>query len=218
MGCGQPVAGLTNDKAAIQRIFGLLQPTSRGGTMVHLGLQAGWMTLSPRWRGLRRSNAWGTTTHAGLPLDYRPTADGMAKVIVLVTQGDTDWFDHSRPPSFDYTAFGRVTEGRLGTASGNATPPRLNDRFASLCETIKAQRITVYTVMLGKNRGGQNLYRQCATSSPTHSTPPARPNWPPASRRSAANWPTCGWSSDGGCNLPVFALGFADERHPVPAA
>ena len=165
VGCGQPIAGLANDKAAILRIIGLLQPTSRGGTMGHLGLQAGWMTLSPRWRGLWGSNAWGTTTPAGLPLDYRPSADGMAKVIVLMTQGDTEWFDHSRPPDFDYTAFGRVWESRLGTASGNATPPRLNDRFAGLCTSIKARGITIYTIMLGKNRGGQNLYRQCATSS-----------------------------------------------------
>ena len=165
VGCGQPIAGLANDKAAIQRIIGLLQPTSRGGTMGNLGLQAGWMTLSPRWRGLWGSNAWGTTTPAGLPLDYRPSADGMAKVIVLMTQGDTEWFDHSRPPSFDYTAFGRVSEGRLGTASGNATPTRLNDRFDSLCTAIKARGITIYTIMLGKNRGGQNLYRQCATST-----------------------------------------------------
>ncbi|WP_017667756.1 pilus assembly protein TadG-related protein [Sandarakinorhabdus sp. AAP62] len=165
VGCGQPIAGLSNDKTALLRIVSLLQATSRGGTMGHLGLQAGWMTISPRWRGLWGSNVWGTTTPAGLPLDYRPPGEGMAKVIVLMTSGETNWFDHSRPPSFDYTAFGRVAEDRLGTRSGNATPPRLNDRFASLCEAIKARGITIYTIMLGRNRGGQNLYRQCATSS-----------------------------------------------------
>ncbi|WP_310476678.1 pilus assembly protein TadG-related protein [Sandarakinorhabdus sp.] len=164
VGCGQPVSGLTNDRTALLRIIGLLQPSSRGGTMGNLGLQAGWMTISPRWRGLWGSSHWGTVTPAGLPLNYPGPRDFMTKVIVLMTDGDNTWFDYGRPPSFDYTGYGRLTEGRLGTTTGSTATTRINERMTALCTNIKAQGIVIYTITLGTAGATQALYRNCATS------------------------------------------------------
>jgi Flp pilus assembly protein TadG len=167
VGCGQPVSGLTNDRAALLRIISLLQPSSRGGTMGNIGLQAGWMTISPRWRGLWGTSAWGTATPAGLPLDYPGPRSSMTKVIVMMTDGDNSWFDYNRPPSFDYTGYGRLSEGRLGTTSGGDATAQINQRMMALCTNIKAQGIVLYTITLGTAGATQSLYRNCATS-PAH--------------------------------------------------
>jgi Flp pilus assembly protein TadG len=164
VGCSQPIAGLTNDKAALLSIIGALQPTSRGGTMGNMGLQAGWMTLSPRWRGQWGTSPWGTTTPPGMPLNYPGPRDFMTKVIVMMTDGDNTWFDYGRPPSFDYTGYGRLTEGRLGTTSGGTATTRINDRMLALCSNIKAQGIRIYTITLGTSTATRSLYQQCATN------------------------------------------------------
>lgn len=167
VGCGQPVAGLTNDRRALERIIGGLQATHRGGTMGNVGLQMGWMTLSPRWRGLWGASPWGTVTPPGLPLDYPGPRGFMQKVIVMMTDGDNNWFDYGRPPAFDYTAYGRLPEGRLGTTSGSTATTRINDRMLVLCDRIKAQGIRIYTITLGTSGGTRALYQACA-SGPGH--------------------------------------------------
>lgn len=164
VGCGQPVAGLTNDRRALIGIISQLQPSNRGGTMGNLGLQAGWMTISPRWRGLWGTSPWGTTTPPGMPLNYPGPRDFMVKVIVMMTDGDNLWFDYFRPPAFDYTAYGRLPEGRLGTTNGAHATTRINDRMTVLCNNIKAQGIILYTITLGTAGSTQALYRNCATS------------------------------------------------------
>ncbi len=85
----------------------------------------------------------------------------------MMTDGDNLWFDYGRPPSFDYTGYGRLTEGRLGTTSGGTATTRINDRMTNLCNNIKAQGIVLYTITLGTAGATQTLYRNCATS-PAH--------------------------------------------------
>ena len=58
-------------------------PVYRGGTIINLGLQAGWWTLSPNWQGL-----WGDPN---MPLAYNTPY--MKKVIVLMTDGNNEWYD-----------------------------------------------------------------------------------------------------------------------------
>jgi Flp pilus assembly protein TadG len=52
----------TASKAAVLAVTNKMVPVYRGGTIISLGLQAGWWTLSPNWRGL-----WGDPN---LPLAY----------------------------------------------------------------------------------------------------------------------------------------------------
>jgi Flp pilus assembly protein TadG len=167
VGCGQPIAGLTNDRRAIEDIIRALRPSYRGGTMGNLGLQAGWMTLSPRWRGLWGTSPWGTVTPDGLPLDHPGPRGFMRKVIVMMTDGDNQWYDYARPPAFDYTAYGRLPEGRLGTTSGSQANSRINQRMAAMCEAIKAEGIRIYTITIGTSGATRQLYRDCS-SGPGH--------------------------------------------------
>jgi Flp pilus assembly protein TadG len=122
VGCPQtPVLPLTASKTTVLNTIQSLRSTFRGGTMANLGLQAGWFTLSPRWR-----QAWGLgpppAGHAtALPLDYR--TQFMRKVIVLMTDGANNWHD------FNYGYPGLCTDTRtpsvqsFPTVAASVPPP-----------------------------------------------------------------------------------------------
>lgn len=172
VGCPQPIAGLTNDRDKLLEIVGSLQAFNRGGTMANIGLQAGWWTLSPRWRNLWGTSLWGTSTPAGLPLDYPDEDSLMTKVIVMMTDGNNEWYNHNinhsghadGQPSADYTAYGRLSEGRLGTTSSSGATTAINSRMLTMCTRIKDAGIIVYTITLGGvSAATRDLYLQCAS-------------------------------------------------------
>ncbi|MFZ4406654.1 MAG: hypothetical protein ACOYOH_04900 [Paracraurococcus sp.] len=91
LGCPQaPILPLTASKTSVLNRIMALRSTFRGGTMHNVGLQAGWYTLSPNWRGLWSSGA-PDTSPATLPLNYRTPY--MQKVVVLMTDGVAEWYD-----------------------------------------------------------------------------------------------------------------------------
>jgi hypothetical protein len=68
-------------------------------------------------------------------------------------------------PGGDYSAYGRLSEGRLGTTNKGTANNILDARMLDMCETIKAQDIIMYTITFGgtPNTGTQQLFRDCAT-------------------------------------------------------
>lgn len=164
-----PVLPLTASKSTIRDTISKLKPTFRGGTLTNVGLQAGWFTLSPRWRGL-----WGDKD---LPLPM-PTPN-MRKVLVMMTDGENQWFDWDggapglAPKPYDgpqvdadYTAYGRLSEKRLGDTitNNNLAKQEINSRVAKLCEKIKENGITIYTITFGVgDTSAQQLWRNCAS-------------------------------------------------------
>ncbi len=168
LGCGPAITSLIDTKTTILAKIDEMLPWHRGGTMANLGLAWGWRVMSPAWRGL-----WGGSTPATLPLDYdTPKID---KVVVLLTDGANQWYDwpgglpgspdSSTFPDADYTAYGRLSEGRLGTTNKSAAKTEINSRMAGLCTSMKAQNITIYTVVFQVNDSAtQDLYRNCAST------------------------------------------------------
>jgi Flp pilus assembly protein TadG len=179
LGCSAtPILPLTASRTVILNTIAGLQATYRGGTMSNLGLQAGWFTLSPNWRGL-----WGDPT---LPLDYNTR--NMRKVVVIMTDGTNQWYDWpggapgQAPSSFvgqvadaDYTAYGRLAQNWLGitiphtsnvqndisTAIANAKT-EIDSRMSQLCTSMKAVGIQIYTITF--TTGAQSLWQNCASS------------------------------------------------------
>jgi hypothetical protein len=150
-------------------------PVYRGGTIISLGLQSGWWTLSPNWRGL-----WGDPN---MPLAYNTPY--MKKVIVLMTDGNKEWYDWpdgvpgQRPPTAppsgvpawtadgdaDFTAYGRLKTNTRGVASGTITTT-LNTWMSQMCTTIKQNGIIIYTILFNNNTAAtQTLFRNCASSA-----------------------------------------------------
>jgi Flp pilus assembly protein TadG len=177
LGCGRAITPLVASRTTLLTEIANLRATHRGGTMANLGLQMGWATLSPRWQGL-----WGTPN---LPLAY--DTPFMDKVLVLMTDGNNEWYDWpegapgacrttgSSPPcrsgytsdgDADMTAYGRLRENRLGIAGINNARAltEINARMSRLCTRIKATGTIVYAITFNvTNTATRDLYRTCAT-------------------------------------------------------
>jgi hypothetical protein len=108
LGCPRAVLPLTRDKTPILEQIAALRHTHRGGTMANLGLQLGWGTLSPRWRDDWNLNEFRDGQR--LPLDYNTR--NMRKAIVLMTDGNNEWYDWPE---------GAPGECRWNSANGNPT-------------------------------------------------------------------------------------------------
>ena len=201
LGCGPAITPLVASKTRILDAIDEMAPWHRGGTMANLGLAWGWRVISPRWRGL-----WDGDLPDELPLDYE--AQNMEKVIILLTDGNNEWYDwpgpdNATPPSTasgncgegstvvplgglpgnnnarnttcqalrtaypggDYNAYGRLSEGRLGTTSTSAANGILDDRMLDMCQTMKGEGIIIYTMTFGPSpdSGTRALYESCAT-------------------------------------------------------
>jgi Flp pilus assembly protein TadG len=205
LGCGPAITPLVASKTTILAAIDEMAPWHRGGTMANLGLAWGWRVLSPRWRGL-----WDGDLPDELPLDYE--VQNMEKVIILLTDGNNEWYDWPGPdnatvastastncgegssvvplgglpgdnnaqgtsststcgtlrttyPGGDYNAYGRLSEGRLGTTSTSVAKTILNNRMLDMCQTMKAQGIIIYTMTFGGSPSSatKTMYENCAT-------------------------------------------------------
>ena len=161
LGCPPAIMPLTNDRQALLSKIASLKPVNRGGTMANQGLQAGWFTLSPQWRGL-----WGGSTPSNLPLNYG-TQD-MNKAVVLLTDGNNEWYSYK--PQGDYTSYQRIGDGLLGTTNLNQATTAINNRMLALCTNMKAAGITLFTITVGGSTSDatRKLYQQCASPGPNH--------------------------------------------------
>ena len=96
----------------------------------------------------------------------------MDKVAIMLTDGVNQWYDWPtglpNNPDADYTAYGRVSEGRLGTTNGGAATTEINARMSAVCNAMKSQGIIIFAITFRlSNSATQDLYRNCATS-PAH--------------------------------------------------
>jgi Flp pilus assembly protein TadG len=169
-----PILGETASKASVAAVLNKMVPVYRGGTFINLGLQAGWWTISPNWQGL-----WGSPT---MPLAYNTPY--MKKAIVLMTDGNNDWYDWpdgvpgqtppTAPPTgvpawtadgdADFTAYGRLLTNTRGVAPANITAT-LNGWMSQMCTTIKTNGITIYTILFNNSDSAtQALFRNCAST------------------------------------------------------
>ena len=192
LGCGPAITPLVASKTTVQDAIDEMLPWHRGGTMANLGLAWGWRVLSPNWQGL-----WGGDTPEELPLAYETQSMEKVVVLLTdgVNQwydwpGDKwteDGEDHysglpgknrypgthddtfrSDWPGADYTAYGRLSEGRLGTTSNSGAKNEVNSRMLELCESMKGEDILLYTITFRlTDSATRSLYESCATS-PDH--------------------------------------------------
>jgi Flp pilus assembly protein TadG len=169
-----PILPETASKSAVAAVINKMVPVYRGGTFINLGLQAGWWTLSPNWQGL-----WGIPS---MPLAYNTPY--MRKVIVLMTDGNNQWYDWpdgvpgqvppTAPPTgvpkwtadgdADFTAYGRLLTNTRAVSPANITTT-LNTWMLQMCTTIKQNGIIIYTILFNNNDSAtQALFRSCASS------------------------------------------------------
>lgn len=103
-----------------------------------------------------------------LPLDYGTKS--MSKAAVIMTDGENTM------SSSIYTAYGWLSEKKLGTSSSSAAVTQLNTRLSQVCTAMKNAGIIVYTIAFNKPGSTiETLLKNCATqpafyfNSPTSS-------------------------------------------------
>ncbi len=142
------VTSLTPTRTDIQDEIDAL--TTTGSTLTNLGLVWGWRTVSPNWRGF-----WRDDTPAERPLDYEDVDN--VKAVVFLTDG--------LAVVQIYSAYGLRSDGRLGSTNSSIAAQEVNNRLQTVCESMKAQDIIIFTIMFDLNNPTvESLYRDCATS------------------------------------------------------
>lgn len=158
LGCPPAITPMLAEKSKVQAAIAAMGAWHRGGTMANLGLAWGWRTLSPRWRGL-----WSDATPQ-LPLDsHTPYSD---KVVVLLTDGVNEVYDYNTKDtlSSDYTAYGRLSDGHMGSTNETQATANINTKMATLCQSLKQDGIIIYTITYDlTNATTKQLYKTCAS-------------------------------------------------------
>jgi len=198
LGCGPAITPLVASKTTVVAAIDEMLPWHRGGTFANQGLAWGWRVLSPRWQGL-----WGGDTPAELPLDYsEPNMEKVVILLTDGVNQWYDWpgnvwsrdgEDHysglpgsnrypgsydnefkDEWPGADYTAYGRLSEGRLGTTNNGAVDDVIDDRMFELCDAMKAEGIIIYTITFQLSHSDtQDLFRNCATDEDKYFNSPS---------------------------------------------
>ncbi|NJO37431.1 MAG: hypothetical protein HC871_07160 [Rhizobiales bacterium] len=188
LGCGPAITSLIASKSDVLEAIDEMQPWHRGGTMANLGLAWGWRVISPNWQG-----RWDGDTPNDLPKDYNAPNSTKAVILLTDGQNEwydwpgTTWKvsgenrysglpgsnqypgsydDEFRDdwPGADYTAYGRLSEGRLGTTSNSAARAIINTRMLELCTAMKNEGIVIYTITFRlSSTSTQQLFRDCAS-------------------------------------------------------
>ncbi|HEX5079217.1 MAG TPA: pilus assembly protein TadG-related protein [Geminicoccaceae bacterium] len=191
LGCGPAITPLVSSKSTVQAAIDEMAPWHRGGTMANLGLAWGWRVLSPRWRGLwdgddpdelpldyaqpnmekvvilltDGNNEW--YDYPGITWNPAPNPPSQNHYSGIP---GSNAYPSSSPnkntwPGADYTAYGRLSEARLGTTNNGVAKSIIDDRMLDMCQTMKAQGIIIYTMTFGGSPSSstQQMYRDCAT-------------------------------------------------------
>ncbi len=114
------VLPLSTSKTAVLNTIQSMRATNRGGTMGNLGLLAGWWTLSPRWRSTWNLGPAPDGQSTSLPLAYN--TPNMRKVIVMMTDGDQNWFDSPNGYPGDCTITSVNSNSFPNSGAGFAAP------------------------------------------------------------------------------------------------
>ena len=153
-GCSlQPLVRLTSNATTLNSTLGKMQAV--GDTNLAIGLQWGWLTLSP--------NA--------------PFADGVSyntpnttKIMVFLTDGQNQNSDTGNSDDSYYSAEGYIWQNRLGVGSGSTQGQRtsaMDARTAKICSNMKAAGIVLYTVRIDVSGSQSPAVLQNCASSPS---------------------------------------------------
>jgi hypothetical protein len=172
-GCPTPIVPLTTDRDTVINAIRAMRHWNGGGTNQAEGLAWGWRVLSPA-----------APFTEGRP--YDDPDDPVRKVMVMMTDGENTSLNNDNDAfQSDYSAYGfrRVwteyqyettpsvgqpgipaTWRRNGITGSGTMVDHINDREETLCESIKAAGIEIYTIQFrDTNDDNETRLRNCAT-------------------------------------------------------
>lgn len=149
----QPITPLTNDYKDVRSKVKAL--AAKGNTNIMEGV------------------AWGTRVlTSGAPFGQGQPASklGIEKIMVVLTDGSNTMGVTTTDLGSEYSSFGYLADGRLGTLvpSGSATNIAMNDRTLAACDYAKKNGIEIYTIRLEEPDVKTGTMLQECASSPAH--------------------------------------------------
>ena len=161
--CPEPIVELTNDQARMRAEIGKMVPHNvsggnSSGTNVAQGLAWGWRVLSPE-----------APFQEGASYSDKTTT----KVLVLLSDGRNQIVPEGHQGRSDYTSFGYLAEGRLGSKTDYLAAERAVDgKVKRTCENAKKEGIRIYTILLQVDfEKTKDLFRDCASTDPNTGEP-----------------------------------------------
>ena len=156
--CPQQIVPLTNNRDGLFAEIAAMDAWRNSGTNGALGLIWGLRVISP---GVPYTEGTGYNDDANVKAIIMLT-DGVNQVCC---QGDT-------PNLSDYSGYGFLHEGRLGTTDRIAAEDEVDDKFTDVCNLIKSinpypdpKHIRLYTITFQVTSSSlRQLYENCATT------------------------------------------------------
>jgi Mg-chelatase subunit ChlD len=151
MGCAGPIVELTNDTKRMHDAINAMVPTQASGTNIAQGLVWGWRVLSHEAPFVQ-----------GAPYEDEETQ----KALVLLSDGKNQLWDRAEDAiNSDYTGYGFLSQGRLGTkVNGRSAEQNINRKVVQLCKSVKAKNIRLYMILLQENdKKTQQIFEDCAS-------------------------------------------------------
>jgi hypothetical protein len=156
--CPEPIVELTNDTARMHREILKMKAhnvsgDNSSGTNVAQGLIWGWQVLSPA-----------EPYSQGVSYDD----DETQKVLVLLSDGRNQvvqWRDEPRVSKSDYTGYGYLAAGRMGSTNQYLVAERnIDGKVERVCEKVKDTGIRVYTILFQVDfEATKEIFRNCAS-------------------------------------------------------
>lgn len=142
-----PLTPLTNQKQVL--LSAINSMGASGWTHIPVGLAWGWRVISP-----------GKPFSEGRPYDDIE----YTKAIILLTDGANTIDTESTHNKSNYSAYGFLNEGRLGTTSASSFRAKLNSNTTTICDSVKALDVRVYTITFQVSSSTtRTLMEDCAT-------------------------------------------------------
>ncbi len=148
-GCdAKPVQRLTTDTTSVVNQINAL--TVAGSTNLPEGVAWGWRMLSPK----------------GPFADGKDYGAGVAKILVILTDGTNAINTFSTPLGGAYSSWGYPYSNRLGNNPGTNLRNGLDAKTRAACEAIKAKGIQIYTIgLMIDDAAGQQLLSDCSSGA-----------------------------------------------------
>jgi Flp pilus assembly protein TadG len=153
LSCPTPLVRLTTSQSTLDQAMQNMTSWANSGTAITVGMIWGWRTLSPN----------------------PPFADGqpyntpsLIKAVVLETDGDAEVGGNTQGNTVDFTGYGYISEGKLGSSTSGmylpyGTPANgtanyyLGQRLTEVCTNMKNAGIVIYTIGLGDGATNSQL-------------------------------------------------------------
>ncbi len=154
LGCptDNPIVPLTNDEDTLVTAIEDIVYWCRGGTLGNLGMTWGWRVLSPE-----------EPFNEGASYE----SEYWRKAVVMMTDGENQlWKKPGIDEQSDFSAYGYIDEGQLGTTNRGDGVREANERFAETCDMMKDKGIAIYTVTFGNSiigKPSEQYYKDCAS-------------------------------------------------------